>query len=317
MEEMLFDLTQIEAEAKCAKCNTGFAPKGKHNIFCSNRCRQLAEWGRHTASFEDRAKLVSIGFDLPPSGELNQRDSEAVELYARKCGLTSIARMQGVSKAAVRKSLIKAGVYRPDPKMNGRARKGQGRQSRILKAQRKGRNLRRESIRKEWRHKVAVCLWNLRGKVGVETTCKQNRWAYQTVMNRLRERKVYLAYREKFKAKFDQMNERRKQRFVSVKYANEESFQVEIQKWLEDAGIEAKREAMVGESRSKVDFEIGDLAIECKTSTTTGDAKKLIGQMLVYSVEGNKKPVALIPDDVVFPGTELKVIKHLGLLGNQ
>lgn len=298
---ILFDLPPAGTVCANPKCGLLFNRRDKVQKYCSARCRDLVTWARHTQILKEKTDLITSGMEMAATGKLNNRDIEAVELY-KKIAIGPIAKLQGRSKRAVCKSLIKAGVYRPHPKFNGHKKKGTGHSSRIL----------RKQIRTERRHKMAVCLWALRRRIGVERTCKDHEWNFSTVYNYLKLNKTYSKLRSNFEPKHDQIAQCRRGRMVSVEFKKESDFQLKIERIFKENSIAYQRESLIGETRSKVDFVVGEYAIECKTSTRSGDAKKLIGQMMLYSHVGKKIPVCLIPNDITFPEYEMSVIQSCG-----
>ena len=52
------------------------------------------------------------------------------------------------------------------------------------------------------RHKVAVCLWELRKGIGVETTCKANGWHRRSIWNSIVHSPAYQKFRLRRKRKW-------------------------------------------------------------------------------------------------------------------
>ena len=190
----LFDLQPYCKEDACKNCGQEYSPSHKRQLFCCPKCKR-AFFNRTTERLMHARFQLIQDFDLP-SPKLSQKDKEAVELYTKKKrGIKSIAWWQGRKHVVVRRALIRAGVYRPDPKHNGTAKTGTGAASRILRRQRM------EQRENEWRHRIAVCLWNLRRGQAVEATCHSHGWRPPSVWNHVGKNGTYRKWKAAHPAK--------------------------------------------------------------------------------------------------------------------
>ncbi|MEI7823569.1 MAG: hypothetical protein WCK55_21890 [Verrucomicrobiota bacterium] len=83
------------------------------------------------------------------------------------------------SGPGVRKILIRNGVYRGNETFRQQIRDSNERKARRIKEE------------KDKRHRMAVCLWQLRKGTGIEATCKQYGWSKGIIWNALGQRASY------------------------------------------------------------------------------------------------------------------------------
>lgn len=180
----LFKLQPCCTMKACKKCGQEFSPRQKAQVFCCPKCKRAFFHRKTDEAIKARFEFIQHN-NVPLPQNLSEQDKEAVELYTkRNYGIRAIARWQNRNHILIRRALIGAGVYRPKPEQNMLARKGTGVFSKVLQREKINQ---RES---EWRHRMAVCLWNLRHGVAVEITCKSKRWKPASIWSRLRNRKI-------------------------------------------------------------------------------------------------------------------------------
>jgi len=184
--DTLFDLQQCSNRKACKNCGQEFLPQQKRQVFCCPKCKRTFFHRKTDQEIQARFELIQHT-DVPLPENLSDKDKEAVELYTkRNYGIRAIARWQNRNHTVVRNALIKAGVFKLKTGQNRRDLKGTGPCSRILQKQRI------EEREKEWRHKMAVCLWNYyRNRISVKATCDVNGWRFSSILCRLNERQGY------------------------------------------------------------------------------------------------------------------------------
>jgi predicted RNA-binding Zn-ribbon protein involved in translation (DUF1610 family) len=195
--DTLFDLRDFSEKRICATCGKEFLPTQKPQRFCCPKCKRVFFQRKEGARIEARYESIQDK-EVPLPTNLTERVKEAVKLYLgigrkKRLGIRAIANLHDVSHVQIRRDLIEAGVYKPTPEQNRRARAGTGLHSRILQRQRI--ELRREELErheKEWRKKMALCLRNLhRFGISIKTTCDYEGWKPAKVLARLSERPSY------------------------------------------------------------------------------------------------------------------------------
>jgi len=230
---------------------------------------------------------------------------KVIELHTReKLGLKAISKWFNgkPGRTTIERILREAGVYQGPQRMLEQHKQRADRQQRVIEQE------------KQWRHRMAVCLWNLRNGVGIETSCHQNGWKPTSVWNHIRERKAY----HQLRCRLDNqvISERFIQRecgWVSSAFPREGKFCDEIALRLEQIGIPYLREAQVGGTRYRADFVIKETVIEAKVDTTHNQMKKCIGQCWLYLHFGFKNILVVIPDDVRLDSTIEDALKRMGV----
>ena len=212
-----------------------------------------------------------------------------VELHTRhKLGIKAIAKwFKGKpGKTTVERILREAGVYQGPERMAQQRRQTEDRRQRIIARERK------------WRHRMAVCLWNLRQGKGIERTCYEHGWNQKSIWIHLRERTSYRLLRDRLPKPFHQHRRYQRQELVSRLYPREELFRASIKLYLQQAGLEFDTEPKIADTRLRSDFRVQGYLLECKVDVTHGKLIHCIGQCCIYRHTGNSKPVVVFPDDV-------------------
>jgi hypothetical protein len=307
--EALFDLHLCVRKGTCKNCGEEFAMPRKRQ-FCSPKCSRAFHSRKHEERLHARCQFTQH-FDLP-SPKLCQKDAEAVELYTeKKRGIKSIAWWQGRSSAVVRRGLIRAGVYRPDPKHNGTAKAGTGPYSKILQRQRI------QEREKTWRHKMAVCLWHLRRGTPVEAMCQSNNWNAASVWNHLGKNKTYQKWKKSHPSKMESVQDYRNSQtycWRSKKYSIERTFRDAIKSILKGSPFTWSPEKKLTHSRSRADFEMnGSIYLECKISTKSVSFFRAMGQAIHYKLRERKQVWIVLPDDVSVRKDQLETLEELGI----
>ena len=121
------------------------------------------------------------------------KEQEIVRLYTgERMGLRAISRYFNgrPSIAGVRKILIRHSAYRPEDALARQRARSHERRSAII------------AHEKTTRHRMAVCLWNVRRGVGIETMCRREGWNVKSIWNDLSRRKSYRAFASQRKRKW-------------------------------------------------------------------------------------------------------------------
>jgi hypothetical protein len=291
IQQALRGFEDSASKGTCKECGKAFGLQPKRK-FCSPKCR--AAFFNRKSQDELRTRRNQIqNVDLP-SLRLSPKDAKAVELYTKKVlGVRSIASLQGRSPSNVKRGLIRAGVYRPNPKHNGTAKTGMGPFSRILQREKA------EQRERAWRYKMAVCLRGLRHGIPVEATCHSKAWTAASVWNHLLKNRAYQRWKKLHPSKIGNvLNYQRRQRFSwrSKKYSNESAFQDAIMLILKEFPFAYSREKKLTHSRSRADFEVGEkLLLECKISTASVSFFRAIGQAIHYQLHERKEVCIVLP----------------------
>jgi predicted RNA-binding Zn-ribbon protein involved in translation (DUF1610 family) len=308
--ETLFDLREFTEKRVCATCGKEFLPSQKPQRFCCPKCKRVFFQRKEAARIKARFEFIQNN-QVPLPENLSEADKEAVELYLdtkRKYGIRAIAHWQGRSHSQVRRVLIDAGVFKPTPEQNRRARKGTGPYSRVRKLEMS------EERKKEWERKVKVCLENLKQGVKVETTCHANDWTPAGVwfyLYRNDEYKQWKALHPAKPANVKQYERSRTFEWRSKKYSTEEDFQDVVEQLLKDFQISFVREKKLVESRSRMDFELyGSTFLECKICTKSNIFMRAIGQAVMAKTE-KKEVWVVIPDDISIRKDQLELLKQI------
>lgn len=268
---------------------------------------------------EERGKIVSL-FELPPVKPLTPELQEMISLYRDKgVSFKSIAKIQGLSGASVRRRLIECGVWKPDSRHQ--TKKGHGKAAGQNELRRLSRKTKKEVL-KARRHQVAVCLWALRRGTGVETTCHANGWITSSVWNFLNRNRAYLRRKAK-RTNAGSKELGQKKKWISRQYRVEGDFQDAVAKTLTDAGFAFKRERRFTHSRDRVDFDVGGVFVECKINAKPNSFHRAMGQAFQAKLLEGVRVCILVPDDVVVRGDQAEALQaggislttHSGLLG--
>ncbi len=216
-----------------------------------------------------------------------QRRAEIIRLYTtEKLGLKAICRYMsdGITLANIRSILVESGVY-----------EGIERPMQMVR-ERRDQVVRDE---KERRQRMAVCLWQLRNGVGVETTCRRQGWNRKSIWNDLRTRQSYWRLKGRLEVKYPQnrVNHRRYE-WVSRTYSSERAFADHIAEVFTGFGIAYEREPGVKAALCRADFRIFRTLVECKSDVTTAAMNKALGQSWIYKVLAGEDCIVVIPDDV-------------------
>ena len=257
---------------------------------------EMIQWLRD----RDDARLKKIA-----SAHLRHADKEKeiVRLYTiERMGLRAIARYFSgrPSIAGVRKILVRQGVYCPEDVLD---------RQRLQSEERKRIVVMRE---KNARHRVAMCLWNLRKGIGVQRTCKEEGWNLNSIWNdwgrRASYRRFVLRRRRKWPTK------RITSKHWSKLFPAEFGLQSRIETILQSQQIEYVRECRLQGSRTRVDFKLADRTfIECKVGVNAAQMYQFIGQALHYQKFATKI-VLCMPSDVEIRKDLHELIVQMGVL---
>jgi hypothetical protein len=190
-------------------------------------------------------------------------------------------------KTTIERILRDAGVYEGPQRIREQQKQRADRQQRVIEQE------------KKWRHRMAVCLWNLRKGIGVETTCHQNGWPAKTIWNHLKERPSYRKARSKLEVKSSSVRPRQKKfGWVSKQYPRETMFLEALASRFEEHGIGYEKEPRIGATRYRADFSALGHLIECKVDLSHTAIKSCLGQCWIYRILQELPIVIIIPDDV-------------------
>lgn len=215
--------------------------------------------------------------------------AKVIELHTvHRLGLKAIAKYfnNKPSKTTVEKILSKAGVYRGPERMEEQQRAREKRQQQVLEAE------------KEWRHRMATCLWNLRKNIPVERTCIQNGWNKKSIWNKLRERPYYYRLRSSLHRPYTYARKQQKRTRVSRLYPLEADFIRSIDAVIKATVQSYEKEPTIPDSNLRADFRIGRYLLECKVDSTHGKLIHCVGQCWIYKLSASAIPVVITPDDV-------------------
>jgi predicted RNA-binding Zn-ribbon protein involved in translation (DUF1610 family) len=309
--ETLFDLREFSEKRDCATCGTEFLPSQKPQRFCCPKCKRVFFQRKEAARIKARFEFTQNN-QVPLPENLSELDKEAVRLHTdptrkKRLGIRSIASLQDRSHTQVKRVLIEAGVYKPTPEQNRRARKGIGPHSKVRKREMS------EERKKEWERKVGVCLEGLNRGIGVETTCHANGWTPAGIwfyLYRNNEYKEWKAAHPAKPANVKQYERGRAFNWRSKKYPTEDEFQNVIEQLLKDFQISFVREKKLLQSRSRMDFELNaSTFLECKICTKSNIFARAIGQAFLARAE--KKDVwFVIPDDISMRKDQLELLQE-------
>jgi hypothetical protein len=238
----------------------------------------------------------------PISEEIKAR---VIELHVKeKMGLRAISKyFKGKpARTSIQRILSEAGIYLGPQRMEDQQAAKEKRQAAVIQSE------------KERRHKIAVCLWNLRKGIPVERTCIENGWQRKAAWYLLGKHPRYRQLRDKIERpyKFTRIEQRKK--LISRIYPRESNFTKSIEKRLRDSGLAYEVEPSIPDTRLRADFRVGDCLIECKVDTTHTKLKICIGQSCVYRHIGSSQPVVIIPDDVDMRYPFDRVLKALDVV---
>ena len=196
--------------------------------------------------------------------------------------------------------LIRRGVYRGEDAVERQLLQSEERRRRII------------SREKETRHRLAVCLWELRKGTGVETTCRHQGWNAKSIWNDLGRRKSYRRFAAQRKRKWPDKRAAGKQ--YSRSYTAESRFQDCVEGILQSLGRKYIRECQLQGSRTRVDFKLDDGSfIECKVAVNSGQTYEFIGQAIHYR-KFTDKIILCIPTDIEMREDLYAIIIEMGVL---
>jgi hypothetical protein len=230
------------------------------------------------------------------------KEQEITRLYVvERMGLRAISRYFSgrPSTPVIRSMLIRFGVYRGPE---------------VFEKQKlavKSRRLAIVANEKEMRHRTAVCLWQLRKGLGVETTCKANGWNPKSIWNCIAKRDSYKRLVARRKPRWP--DKRRYGANYSRKFPTESAFNRCIADLLTRASIEFVSECRVSNSRTRVDFKLSDRTfIECKVATNSGQTYEAIGQLVHYRKYATRV-ILCVPDDVAIRRDLFEIIAEFNV----
>ena len=230
------------------------------------------------------------------------KEAEMVRLYVEeRMGLRAISRYFSgrPSTPVIREILIRRDVYRG---------------AEVFERQKLASKSRREAIvadEKAKKSQVAVCLWQLRKGIGVETTCKAHGWNPKTVWNEVGKREAYKRFVARRKSAWPA--KRSYGSYYSRKFLSESTFSQCVTQLLAGAGVEFVAECRVCNSRTRVDFKLTDgTLIECKVALNSGQTYEAIGQLLHYRKLASNV-ILCVPDDVTIREDLFELIAELGV----
>lgn len=271
--------------------------------FCCEACKSKASNARQYA----KEQLKMGRANIPETGV----NAEIVDLYInKKLGFKSISRLLNIGHSSVRRVLICSGVWSPDPKFNGHAKKGTGKYSRANKPAPIDIETRRRERAKLARKDAATCLrYMYRNHKRLQTACRELKLSQARVYGVLRGRKSY----EKLTIKTGfWSNEYRRTGHRSNIFKDEAEFQRHIASMLDAAGVHYTINYDVEGSRA--DFKIARTHIvEAKVQTNCKAAYALAGQLLhAKTCEPSSKLLALIPSDCMLKPSLADTIRATG-----
>lgn len=231
------------------------------------------------------------------------KEEEIVRLYVQsRMGLRTLSKYFNgrPSIAGVRRILLRHNVYRPDIVLDDQTARCEARRAEIL--------LREKTAR----HRMAICLWNLRKGLGVETTCRREGWNVKSIWNDLGRRKSYRAFALRRKRKWP--DKRAVGKHYSRKYLTESTFQDTIEGILQSLRLQYIRECKLVDCRTRVDFKLADNSfIECKVAVNSGQTQKFIGQAVHYK-EFTERIILCVPADVQMRSDLNALVTKLGVI---
>src|SRR5439155_19483190 len=160
------------------------------------------------------------------------------------------------STHVVREILIRHGVYRGNEVFEKQKRDSRERRALIIVAE--------KERQRQQRHQTATCLWHRRKGVGVETTCKENRWSVKSIWNYLAKSASYKRFVARQKRIWP---DKRKYGNSYIRtFPKESIFHTHITGLLNEARLGFVKECrLTPHSRTRIDFKLEDgTFIECK-----------------------------------------------------
>lgn len=204
------------------------------------------------------------------------------------------------SGPGVRKILIRNGVYRGNEIYRQQIRGSKERKTRIVTEE------------KDKRHWVAVCLWQLRKGIGIETTCKQHGWSKSIIWNALTEHESYTRFKARHKPKWADKRTYGKQ--YSRRFPKEAVFKRFIEEILTNAGIHFVPESRLRGAMTRVDIKLEDgTFVELKVGLSSGQCYEFIGQAFHYRKHA-RRIILCIPSDIQFRRDLYELIVELNVI---
>ena len=245
-----------------------------------------------------RLKKISVA-----NSRYVNKEEEIVRLYKNEhMGLRAISRYFSgrPTIVGIRTILIRRGVYRGEDAVGRQLLQSEERRKRIVLRE------------KETRHRLAVCLWNLRKGTGVETTCRQRGWNVKSIWNDLGQRKSYRAFTQRRKKKWP--DKRAVGKHYSRKYLTEPAFQDVVEGTLQSLRVEYIRECRLPGCRTRVDFKLADNTfVECKVAVNSGQTYEFIGQAFHYR-KFTDTIILCTPDDIEMRKDLHSIIIEMGVI---
>ena len=274
------------------------------------------EWYRSGAPIEEPKKMrdwLQAREDerLRKIAEGNMRylpkEPEIIRLHVEeKMGTRAISKhFSGrPSSPGVREILIRNGVYHGNETYKRQIQESEERKARHIKEERDRKHLQR--------HRMAVCLWQLRKGTGIEATCNQHGWSKSHIWNVIGHRVSYTKFKARKKAK--RIDKRRRGKEHSRKYPKEAVFQSVIEEILKNADIGFVTESRLRGAMTRVDIKLDDgTFVELKVGLRSGQCYEFIGQAFHYRRHA-KRIILCIPSDIQFRQDLYELVVELGVI---
>ena len=278
--------------------------------------RTAREWYRCGAPIDDPEKMrtwLQAREDerLKKIAARNRRylpnEPDIIRLYVEeKLGTRAISKYFSgrPTSPGVREILIRNGVYHGEETYQRQIRDSEERKARHLKDERE--------LKRERKHRLAVCLWGLRKGMGVETTCKQNGWSKANIWNYLARRKSYRKFKAHRKTKWP--DKRSSGKHYSRKFPSEAVFQGVIEGIVKNAGVRFVSQARLCDAMTRVDIKLEDgTFVELKVALNARGSYEFIGQAFHYRKHA-KRIILCIPSDIEFRRDLYELIVELGVI---
>ena len=246
-------------------------------------------------------QMAAQGLPIPIF-KINERHKQWLSEYKRGVGIVSVARIFGVSKKAVIKALVRTGEYRPDPKYNGPAKKGTGKQSRQPNA---------GEIKKRESEKRKAFAGMLKLKMSGKPCGNKPTWIKNTIHDKFWK----MAENKRSFILGSKVKEKRGHKFQSLRsflFHCESVFQDHVSGILDDAGVPYDREPMIGFGTKHADFRLGRRYVETKVNFNGQSFLIMLGQLALYRTLSGTSPVLLIPSVVPLRQDQIDVIQSIG-----
>lgn len=132
------------------------------------------------------------------------------------------------------------------------------------------------------------------------------------MLNRLNERPIYRRWRQRQTPVRKRPERDFRYGWVSRQFPHERQFQQFVSHQLRLARIPFTEEYQLPGLRSRADFKVQGLLIECKVDVRTGSMNEAIGQAVLYQLASAQSVIVVVPEDVDPLPVHLEALARIG-----